>query len=296
MKFRQTRIKFYTGSIATAVSAALMLSSCAETRLAVHAAKQLSHPDATPVGNYKIGKPYKVAGVWYYPKVDYDYVETGIASWYGPQFHKKRTANGEIFDMNAVTAAHKTLPLPSIVRVTNLKNGRSIKVLVNDRGPFARGRIIDVSRRTAQLLGFERAGIAQVKVEVVPDESRRIALIAQGKTPNQIAAAEPAPVRVAASRNAKIVRRTAPTGVTVVPTGGRTSMYIQAGSFMQRDLAVRTQRSLAPIGPAYVEEAQIGDRRFYRVRVGPVASVSHGDRLLDQVVASGFPNARLVVD
>src|SRR5690606_37604870 len=105
----------------------------------------------------------------------------GIASWYGPKFHNRRTANGQLFDMNAITAAHRTLPLPSIVRVTNLENGRTLKVLVNDRGPFARGRIIDVSRRTAQLLGFEHKGTAPVRVEIVPDESRRIALIAQGR-------------------------------------------------------------------------------------------------------------------
>jgi rare lipoprotein A len=286
MTFRRTRAKYCIVSIA---GAALMLSACAETRLAVHAAKQLSHPDESSGGSYKIGNPYKVAGVWYHPKVDYDYVETGIASWYGPQFHRKRTANGEIFDMNAITAAHKTLPLPSIVRVTNLKNGRSIKVVVNDRGPFARGRIIDVSRRTAQLLGFERAGTAPVKVEIIPDESRRIALIAQGRSPAQLAAAEPQPIRVAAKQPLS-------GDVTVVPTSGGASMYIQAGSFVQRDLAVRTQRSLAPIGPTRVVEAQVGDRRYYRVRVGPVATVSHGDRILDRVVASGFPDARLVVD
>ncbi|HEX9446391.1 MAG TPA: septal ring lytic transglycosylase RlpA family protein, partial [Dongiaceae bacterium] len=102
---------------------------------------------------YKIGKPYQVDGVWYYPKTDMDYDETGIASWYGPGFHGQYTANGEVYDQNGLTAAHKTLPLPSMVRVTNLDNGRSIVVRVNDRGPFVNGRIVDLTRRDAQLLG-----------------------------------------------------------------------------------------------------------------------------------------------
>ena len=98
--------------------------------------------------------PYQVNGVWYYPKVDYDYDETGTASWYGEAFDGKPTANGEIFDLNQITAAHKTLPLPSVVEVSNLQNGRA-SVRVNDRGPFVGDRMIDVSRRAAQMLGFE---------------------------------------------------------------------------------------------------------------------------------------------
>ncbi|MBK8175731.1 MAG: septal ring lytic transglycosylase RlpA family protein [Rhodospirillales bacterium] len=124
---------------------------------------------------YKVGNPYQVKGVWYYPQVDYDYSAVGVASWYGPGFDGRATANGETYDMNDLTAAHKTLPLPSIVRVTNLENGRSIKLRVNDRGPFVGERIIDVSRRAAQLLGFYTNGTASVRVEVVGDESRQLA-------------------------------------------------------------------------------------------------------------------------
>ena len=112
-------------------------------------------------------------------KIDYNYVETGIASWYGPKFHNKKTANGEIFDMNSVSAAHRTLPMPSLVRVTNLNTGRAINVRINDRGPFAHGRIIDLSRRAAQLLGFERAGTSLVRVEILSEESRQMAYRAQ---------------------------------------------------------------------------------------------------------------------
>src|SRR5260221_266444 len=111
--------------------------------------------DASGKGIYKVGKPYQIDGAWYYPAEDWSYDETGIASWYGEAFHGKDTANGETFDLNAMSAAHRTLPLPTIVQVTNLDNGRSIQIRINDRGPYARGRIIDMSRRSAQLLGLQ---------------------------------------------------------------------------------------------------------------------------------------------
>lgn len=133
---------------------------------------------------YKVGAPYQINGVTYYPAEDFRYDETGIASWYGPGFHAKLTANGEDYDQNAMTAAHRTLPMPSFVRVTNLDNGRTVVLRVNDRGPYARGRIIDISRRGAQLLGFDQAGTARVRVQVLTEESRQIAdaLRAQGRT------------------------------------------------------------------------------------------------------------------
>ncbi|MGH7094755.1 MAG: septal ring lytic transglycosylase RlpA family protein [Stellaceae bacterium] len=120
---------------------------------------------------FKIGAPYEVKGVWYTPRADYAYDKTGTASWYGKQFQGRYTANGEVFDINRLSAAHTTLPLPSIVEVTNLRNGRSLQLRVNDRGPFADGRIIDVSRRAAQLLGFENAGVAPVHVRILPRRS-----------------------------------------------------------------------------------------------------------------------------
>jgi rare lipoprotein A len=124
---------------------------------------------------YKIGPAYQINGVWYYPKVDYDYEERGTASWYGPGFDQKTTANGEIYDMNQLSAAHKTLPLPSVVEVTNLQNGRSLQLRVNDRGPYVGDRVIDVSRRAAQLLGFEGAGTAPVHVKILKEPSIQVA-------------------------------------------------------------------------------------------------------------------------
>lgn len=132
-------------------------------------------------GIYKVGKPYKVNGIWYFPKEDYTYDEVGFASWYGPDFHNKRTANGEIFDMDALSAAHKTLPLPSIIRVTNLQNGRSLILRVNDRGPFVNNRLLDVSRKAAQLLGFAEEGTTKVRVELLPEETMTVTALAQDK-------------------------------------------------------------------------------------------------------------------
>lgn len=155
-----------------ALTAALLLSACAS---APEPGPSARPRDPHTGGLYKVGKPYVIKGVWYTPRVDYGYDETGVASWYGPGFHGQATANGEIYDMNELTAAHTTLPLPSIVRVTNLDNGRTIKLRVNDRGPFVGGRIIDVSRRASQLLGFHEKGTATVRVEIEAEESRQLA-------------------------------------------------------------------------------------------------------------------------
>jgi rare lipoprotein A len=179
-----------------AILMAMTLGGCAETTLAVHTAKQLGRGEEKAQGVYKVGDPYQINGAWYYPAEDYSYTETGIASFYGGEgqgvnFHGRNTANGEVYDMNALTAAHQTLPMPSLVRVTNLENGRSVVLRVNDRGPFARGRIIDVSRRSAQLLGFESQGTARVKVEILADESRTLkaALLRGPAAETQVAAA-----------------------------------------------------------------------------------------------------------
>ncbi len=143
-------------------------------------------------GYYKIGQPYEVDGVTYTPAEDWNYDETGIASWYGPNFHGKVTANGELYDMNQVTGAHKTLPMPSLVRVTNLDNGRMIIVRLNDRGPYSRGRILDLSRRGAQLLGYEKIGTAKVRVQILAKESQALAQAArQGQLTVDLAGIDP---------------------------------------------------------------------------------------------------------
>jgi peptidoglycan lytic transglycosylase len=164
-------VAWYTRPLSVLFAIGFVLASCASP-------PQVS---SNQHGKFRIGQPnytvapYTVNGVRYYPKVDYSYDETGTASWYGEQFHHRPTSDGEIFDMNQVSAAHKTLPLPSVVEVTNLQNGRELRLRVNDRGPFVDDRLIDLSRRAAQLLGFERSGTAPVRVRVMKDESIRVA-------------------------------------------------------------------------------------------------------------------------
>jgi peptidoglycan lytic transglycosylase len=147
-------------------AAGLALSACG-----IVSAPFSGNQPPTPHPTYKVGAPYTVRGVTYYPHVDYAYDQTGLASWYGEGFAGQYTANGEIFDVNLLTAAHTTLPLPSIVEVINLQNNRALRIRVNDRGPFARGRIIDLSRRAAQLLGFAQTGTALVRVRVLREPS-----------------------------------------------------------------------------------------------------------------------------
>ncbi len=118
-------------------------------------------------GRYVVGKKYKIAGKWYYPKHEPNYKKTGLASWYGPTFHGRKTANGEVFDRNGLTAAHTTMPLPSYARVTNVSNGKSMIVRVNDRGPFHGNRVIDLSERVATMLGTKDQGVGKVKVEYI---------------------------------------------------------------------------------------------------------------------------------
>ena len=202
-----------------------------------------------PHPTYKIGAPYSVKGITYYPHVDLAYDETGIASWYGEAFQGQYTANGEVYDLNQITAAHRTLPLPSIVEVVNLANNRAIRVRVNDRGPFADGRILDVSRRVAQLLGFEGSGTTQVRIRILKDESLQ---------------AEAAAERGIVS-NGSTALTAAATTVRVAATPAN------APRFMVR----------SPL---------------YRMEAGPVGTQAEADRLLGQMIQSGYRDARIVID
>jgi len=310
---------------------AVALAGCAETNLALYAAKRAGAPEAMPPRSgrpVKIGQPYQVNGIWYHPKDEPDYEETGLASWYGDPFHGRQTASGDVYDMNALTAAHKTLPLPSTVRVTNLENGRTLLLTVNDRGPFVNGRIIDVSRRGAQLLGFYASGTAKVRVQVVPDERGRppdtqLAMVAprpvtsdeerravvavpsgrvetQSLPPPPGVAEAPAravspPVRPAAPPPQAVPATPAPGVVTVVAVKP-SSVFVQAGAFSVKENADRLRTRLARIGPAQVVHARVSGQLFYRVRVGPLGTVELADRTLERVIADGNQDARIVVD
>lgn len=185
-------------------------------------------------GRYMVGKPYKIAGRWYRPKEDANYTKVGLASWYGDAFHGRQTANGEIFDMGALSAAHTTLPLPSYVRVTNLSNNRSIIVRVNDRGPFSKKRVIDVSKRTAEVLDFRHDGTAKVQVDYVgPADvggSDQTVLLASYQGPDALSSAQNIMIAMAevpslptprsdADALAAIARQATSEGLPALPAG-----------------------------------------------------------------------------
>lgn len=311
------------------VGLCLLLGACAEVQLASHATKEAAGElyttrDLVGVGGHrKVGNPYQIAGQWYYPKEEPDYDETGIASWYGPGFHGRQTANGERFDQYQVSAAHTTLPMPSLVRVTNLENGRSMVVRVNDRGPFAHGRIIDLSRRAAQLLGFEQQGTAKVRVQALTrDDSgeTQMAQTAVGLTPPELqspitsapragvtAQALPPPdsagSRTRAPDAEPSVRRGHETPVPVRleappppivaadlegtlqdgPASPGAAIFVQAGAFTDQENATRLSSKLQVLAESQVLPAMIQGVEFFRVRLGPVPDVATADRLLDQL-------------
>lgn len=270
----------------------------------------------TSGGVYKVGKPYEIKGQWYYPKEDYSYDETGIASWYGDDFHMQRTANGEIFNKNELTGAHKTLPMPSLARVTNLENGRSLVVRINDRGPFSGARIIDVTQRVAQLLGFERSGTAKVRVQVMADESRAIAdaMRRYGSAPTQqytqqqepliqpppqnqtAAATQPEPTMSKAEVQRIMATFQPPATVQQVPVTGDNLIYVQAGAFTKLDNANRLKQKLSSVGAVSVADVMLKGTRYYRVRVGPIATVAEADATLKRVMKAGADGARIVVN
>lgn len=158
--------KMLSPRAATVLLVCLVLAACATPRYAVKGPQPSGSPQASAPPGRVPGtmKPYQVRGKWYTPRYDPDYDEKGVASWYGEQFHNRNTANGEVFDMRLPSAAHKTLPLPCVVEVTDLDTGRKIRVRVNDRGPFVDGRIIDLSKAAADQLGIRGRGVARVRV------------------------------------------------------------------------------------------------------------------------------------
>lgn len=320
----------------------LALAACAETQFGANMIKQATK-DSRSQGAYKVGTPYLIDGQEYYPQENFEYTEVGVASWYGPGFHTKQTANGEQFDQNELTAAHRTLQMPSLVRVTNLDNGRSVVLRVNDRGPYSRGRIIDVSSRAADLLGFKGKGTAKVRVETLPAESRRIAEDARaGKDTrgyeialngNPRPAQPNQPVTLYPSQTAISVQTTSaddtmgaarlasveavsldPSRLQPVPghiaSDGRfmpspvvtqkpvvsTNIFVQAGAFSDSANAQRLSDRLASLGSAKVYPTTVSGKSFYRVRIGPFASVAHADAALGQVLTSGINNAMIVVE
>lgn len=273
-------------------------------------------PAASP--HYKIGAPYKIDGRWYTPKVDEDYDEIGVASWYGDAFHKKLTANGEIFDKRRISAAHKTLPLPTLVEVENLENGRKIVVRVNDRGPFVGDRVIDLSHAAADELGFTAKGLAKVRVRYVgeTDVTALAALPGDKATKPVKLAAKKEPARAAAMpvksaddddpmaaliANATGGARpaTAPTltSVEAMPKAEPLSQefWVEIAQIRDLDELAKMQLDLPELGPVSVQSDGAGGVG-QSLRIGPFLDEAIAVASLSRARAAGFGGARILRD
>lgn len=212
----------------------------------------------------KYGNPgsYKVLGKWYtVSSTACGYSEKGIASWYGPNFHGKRTSSGETYDMYAMTAAHKTLPIPVMVRVTNLDNGKKIDVRVNDRGPFHEGRIIDLSKAAAAKLGVIAKGTARVRVETIGTPNSKVA-------------------------NTNLIK------------DYRNRIYVQAGSFSERFNADNMLARLRQDGfdDIQIHAVSVSGNKVHRVRVGPLSSPQQADEVYRRMGSLGYRGQRVITD
>ena len=276
-------------------------------------------------GVYRVGSPYQIGGTWYYPREQPDYDETGIASWYGPGFYGNPTADGELFTSQDLTAAHRTLPMPVNVRVTNLENGESTIVRVNDRGPFAKGRIIDVSERAAKLLGFYDKGVARVRVQYLARADL------PGGQPQPFGAGTPAEVLTAAAAAPVATVETQalppipgtnqapakpvaalPTPATppppvatdagALPSGQVsrvvvppvTKLYVQLGAFGNYQNAARLAARFG--GEVKVSAIHRNGQTLYRVRSGPYDATEGADAALTRMLNLGANDAHIVVD
>lgn len=315
---------------ATLVLAAGALAACATvkpelpSRSPAPVASVPSSP-SSPSGARVPGtmRPYQIKGRWYYPAEQPDYNEVGIGSWYGEQFHNRFTSNGEVFDMDGLSAAHKTLPLPSLVEVTNLDNGRKITLRVNDRGPFVDDRIIDLSKAAADELGYRQQGVARVRVRYLgpapksPFDSQRIAQLTppspltqpapavQTGQPYAVAALASAPAAVpiipvstpAIASSAVIAP---PSAASAVAATGRAPRFalaapsgyrVQVASFANR---ANAEKAVAMLGQAVIEPAQRDGTEIYRVILGPAADEPSAWALRDHAASKGFADAKVL--
>ncbi len=296
---------------AVSLAALALLAGCTRT----------PPPGLAPQPRYVVGEPYQLGGVWSYPREEFGLVQTGLSAVAADSRAGRRTANGEIHDPSALSAAHRTLQMPAVVRVTNLETGLELDVRVNDRGPAGPGRVVELSRRAAELLGIRGNAPAQIRLAVQAEQSRALAAgLPQPEAPRlEIAAAPvgtigreelappPGAVQSARVRQARVMP-----GLTgeAVATGAATSvperlpervtrtapapgrLFVEGSTFSRRDLA---ERQAARIG-GRVEAAGLRGRQTFRVRIGPLQSVAEADRSLETALRAGVSDSRISVD
>ena len=312
------------------LSAALLLLACLGA-CASHRGSGSGGGSSVPSqGSYKVGKPYQIDGVTYVPQEEFNHVETGVASWYGPGFHGKATANGEQYNQEDHTAAHRTLQMPAIVRVTNIDNGRSTIVRVNDRGPYARNRVIDLSRAAAQDLDIVRNGTAHVRLDQLAAESRAVKEVAMGgggaaeqqaavaqvasgqraapaaapasaPPPQPVASPPPAQQVTVRAEPAPVVPASAKGGPSIASLASGSSQsagsfYVQTGAFSTMNNAARQRELISSYGSTEIFQASAGGHDVYRVRVGPYTTPDAAGIVADRLKRSGYGEARVVTD
>lgn len=276
-----------------------------EPRTAAEAAPQPAAGEGGWLERERVGPPYQANGQWYVPTPEPGYSQTGTASWYGPQFHGQRTASGEVFDQDALTAAHPTLPIPSIVQVTNLENGREIIVRVNDRGPFVGERLIDLSRGAAGALGFQQQGQARVHVRYLGPAPRRVnadGSMAPASPPSppesaaQVDDAEEGPSSLLppASEGVSLAGGPADDAPRYAPTYSAPAtgnFFVQVGAYSDLSNAHRVRDTVGAAGPVVVDIRQTSAGELFRVRVGPWVSREEADAARRQLATLGYGEA-----
>lgn len=274
--------------------------------MALAACSTMNLPDApktigappTPNPHYKVGAPYKIDGRWYVPKVDERYDEKGVASWYGDDFQGRLTANGEVFDKGRLSAAHKTLPMPTLVEVENLENGRRVTVRVNDRGPFVDDRIIDLSHAAADALGFAGKGLARVRVRYVGETDIRGLAALPGE-------AAPAPIRVASKGPARTPTPAStdgdPIAALISSSAGQGTIpaapqdiWVELAAVEDLDALEAMNLDLPDVGPVSVQSGETAGRSWQSLRIGPFIDEAIAVASLSRVRAAGFGGARIV--
>ena len=230
-------------------------------------ADEYSYLDKPYDGHYKLGDPYQVEGEWYFPSdAPKNFYEIGNASWYGHKdgFHGKKTANGDVYNKNTLTAAHKTLPLPSMARVTNLENGHSVIVMINDRGPFTKDRVLDVSERAADLLDFKSKGVTKVRVEHLPKQTAD--LIAKLGLSNKSEEEDGGPCAKESSDHKAI-----------------NVYFVQVGAYKNKKTAVNISSKVKKLGKVHIEPIKHHNKTLYRVRVGSFGTMKEASEVKSKV-------------
>lgn len=284
------------------------LSGCTENGVLIRSYSDYSG-DRENSGIYYIGEPYRLKGKRYTPAEDLAYTEKGMATWYSRDDLNRLTTNGEVFDDNKLTAAHKTLPLPSMVRITNLENGNTAIVRVNDRGPLVRNRLIDVSRKTAELLELPETGTTMVQVDILPEESLQLKAELMGdssvkqqdkkESDETIALGEPIPVyqpgadmipvydgKIKTESIQPITETKVSDSQEVLSEG---IWHIQVGAFGQRQNVINLTQKLEKIGPVITDESG----NLTRVSVGPFKTKIQAQEMLDKLVKEGYVDAHI---